>query len=42
MVESDLLANLAKEQDWNMAAVFTEKETVLAQQKCTLLPDEVK
>jgi hypothetical protein len=43
MVEtSDVLSKLQAEQDWNMTAVFTDKEQIVAANKCTLLPEEVK
>ena len=45
MVESSnsgLLEQLQAEKDWNMSGVFTDKETVLAANKLTLLPDEIK
>jgi hypothetical protein len=43
MVDSNpLLAQLQAEKDWHMSAVFTDKGTVLVNNKCTLLPDEIK
>ena len=43
MVESsDILTKLQAEQDWNMTAVFTDKEATVATNKCTLLPEEIK
>ena len=39
---SGLLEQLQNEKDWNMSAVFTDKETVLVANKMTLLPDEIK
>ncbi len=43
MVEANsLLANLQKEKDWNMSAVFTDKQVLLTTHKLALLPDELK
>ena len=45
MVEAsnaDLLAKLQGEINWNMSAIFTDKENVVVANKCTLLPDEIK
>ena len=39
---SELLAKLQQEKDWHRSAIFTDKGTVLVQNKCTLLPDEIK
>ena len=48
MVESqstpvtELLSKLQQEKDWHRSAIFTDKGAVLVQNKCTLLPDEIK
>ena len=39
---SDLLAKLKAEEDWNMSAVFTDKQKILATNKAELLPDELE
>jgi hypothetical protein len=39
---SGLVEKLQAEKDWNMSAIFTDKEVVIATNKCTLLPDEIK
>jgi hypothetical protein len=43
MVETNqLLTKLQSEKDWNMSAVFTDKEALLTTNKLSLLPDELK
>jgi len=37
-----LLPLLQAEKDWNMSAVFTDKQTVITNNKCNLLPEEIK
>jgi hypothetical protein len=39
---SGIVEKLKAEKDWNMSAIFTDKEVILASNKCTLLPDEIK
>ena len=39
---SELLAKLQAESDWNMTAVFTDKESIITTNKCTILEDEIK
>ena len=39
---ADLLEKLKAQQDWNLSCIFTDKHTVIADNKCSLLPDEIK
>ena len=45
MVESsaqELLSKLQGEKDWHKSAIFTDKGDTITQNKCTLLPEEIK
>ena len=45
MVESsaqELLSKLQGEKDWHKSAIFTDKGDQITQNKCTLLPEEIK
>ena len=45
MVESsgqELLPKLQTEKDWHKSAIFTDKGEMIATNKCTLLPEEIK
>merc|ERR1740130_1219167 len=39
---NDLLVKLQAEGDWNMTAVFNDKQTMITQNKCTLGKDEIE
>lgn len=38
----ELQNQLISEKDWNKSAIFTDKEQIIASNKCDLLPDEIK
>ena len=40
--QQELLAKLQAEKDWHRSAVFSDKGNIIAANKCTLLPDEIK
>ena len=39
---SDLVTRLLSEKDWHKSAIFTDKGSMVASNKCALLPDEIK
>jgi hypothetical protein len=38
----DLLAKLKGEKDWNNSCIITDKETILVDNGCNLLADEIR
>ena len=40
--QAELLQKLKGEKDWHKSAIFSDKGEMIAANKCTLLPDEVK
>ena len=38
----DLLSKLQQEKDWQHSCVLTDKQTVLVDNGCNLLPEEIK
>ena len=39
---TELLAKLRSEKDWNMSCIISDKETVIVDNGCNLQPDEIK
>ena len=39
---SDLLALLQQERDWNLSCIFTDKEKIIVDNGCKLQADEIK
>ena len=39
---ADILAKLQKEEDWHKAAIFTDTKEMIAENQCSVLPDEVE
>ena len=42
LTSQEIVQRLQQEKDWHRSAVFTDKGQVLAANKCSLLPDEIK